>query len=314
MDTKTGSSSARCCGRYSTAVGDVWSHPCSPSCRHWHGVCAAICIGWWRSSSSESLFRRTVRACLLCCALRVAWAAKVMAVWCPFVRHRLESVGSQVETAVQRRGDALDRLFAQLDQCVATSCACVHVFVALMSLCWTYREVEKSRNVIDAHARVMAEKAGPDAMGVVPRHGHPQLSAEDWAGIETTVCVCVCVCVCVLRDSICAPGDVIIVLRLCYASPGHCTRNNGVPYLYPGAGVRSQWCIGVSSIRLRAYHRMHAAMVVVRRCSCLAHMCSISSASRRSRTSMCSASASALCAVPTTTNASCRNVRYLEHE
>lgn len=83
-----------------------------------------------------------------------------------FFAARLESVGSQVETAVQRRGDALDRLFAQLDQ-----------------------EVEKSRNVIDAHARVMAEKAGPDAMGVVPRHGHPQLSAEDWAGIETTAIV-----------------------------------------------------------------------------------------------------------------------------
>ena len=313
MDTKTGSSSARCCGRYSTAVGDVWSHPCSPSCRHWHGVCAAICIGWWRSSSSESLFRRTVRACLLCCALRVAWAAKVMAVWCPFVRHRLESVGSQVETAVQRRGDALDRLFAQLDQCVATSCACVHVFVALMSLCWTYREVEKSRNVIDAHARVMAEKAGPDAMGVVPRHGHPQLSAEDWAGIETTVCVCVCVCVCcgirsahLVTLSLCCGCATLLqaIVRgttecpICIQALG-CV-HNGVLACHP-----SDWELTIV---------MHAAMVVVRRCSCPAHMCSISSASRRSRTSMCSASASALCAVPTTTNASCRSVRYLEHE
>ena len=59
--------------------------------------------------------RPSVRA-----ASSVCYHGDAARVWASL--HRLESVGNKVETVVKQREDALDRLFAHLDQCVAAAC------------------------------------------------------------------------------------------------------------------------------------------------------------------------------------------------
>ena len=57
---------------------------------------------------------------------------------CTFFLSRLADVGGKLEQAAKRRGDALDSLFAQLD-----------------------KQLARSRNILQAHERAIAEKSGP---------------------------------------------------------------------------------------------------------------------------------------------------------